>query len=55
MDELIVELVANPLATGDRSDPLETFIGCGTSGTREPFNTHAVRTELAGRKLTEGA
>lgn len=56
MDELLVEIVADRLPTiAERSDPLEAFIGCGASGTREPFDIHAARTELAGRKLAEGA
>ena len=37
------------------SDPLESFIGCGSSGTSEPLDIHAMRAELAARKLAEGA
>ena len=58
MDELLVEIVADRLSTVvEPSDPdsLEAFIGCGASGTREPFDIHAARTGLAGRKLAEGA
>lgn len=58
MDELLVEIVADRLLTvAAPSDPdaLEAFIGCGASGTGELFDIHAARTELAGRKLAEGA
>jgi hypothetical protein len=52
LDQLITELAA---ALPAEDDPLEAFIGCGASGRSEPFDIHRERTELAAKKLAEGA
>lgn len=50
LDQLIAELAAAlPV-----EDPLEAFIGCGSSGRTEPFDAHKERSELAAKKLVEG-
>jgi len=58
LDEVAAEALAAryPQASSDRGrDALEAFIGSGSSGRREPFDIHTARTELAERKLAEGA
>ncbi|HUR18193.1 MAG TPA: hypothetical protein VMZ51_04565 [Acidimicrobiales bacterium] len=55
VEELLVELVADRLPAPGAGDALEAFIGCGASGRSEPFDIHSARTELAARKLAEGA
>ena len=40
--------------TGD-GDSLAAFIGCGSSGRTEPFDIAKARSDLAARKLAEGA
>jgi hypothetical protein len=52
VDELSAQLLAAGLP---EKDALEAFIGCGSSGKHEPFDIHAARSELAGRKLAKGA
>jgi len=52
VDELSAQLLAAGLL---EQDPLEAFIGCGSSGRHEAFEIHAARSELAKRKLTQGA
>ncbi|MDZ4828221.1 MAG: ribbon-helix-helix protein, CopG family [Actinomycetota bacterium] len=50
IDQLIAELAAALPA----EDPLDAFIGCGTSGRTEPFDIHRERAELAAKKTAEG-
>ena len=59
VDALVAEMVAKqlpphlPADAGE--DALEAFIGCGSSGSREPFDLRKARRELAEKKLAEGA
>jgi hypothetical protein len=56
VDDLLDALAEDRLPiTGEGGGSLEAFIGCGASGQREPFDIHAGRAELAGRKLAEDA
>jgi len=52
VDQLSAQLLAAGLP---KEDALEAFIGCGSSGSHEPFEIHAARSELARRKLAQGA
>lgn len=58
VDEIAVEAIEGAYGlvepTGD-SDTLEAFIGCGSSGRREPLDIHTARSGLAARKLAQGA
>ena len=51
LGQLITELADSLPA----EDPLEAFIGCGSSGRTEPFDIHKERAELAAKKFAEGA
>ncbi len=56
VDELVAETLADRFparAHPDDRDALEAFIGCGSSGRREPFDIHQARTELARSKTAE--
>jgi len=57
VDELAAETLADRFppvgAHPDDRDALEAFIGCGSSGRREPFDIHQARTELARSKTAE--
>lgn len=58
VDEVAAEaLAARYLQAGPDPgyDALEAFIGSGSSGRHEPFDIHQARTDLARRKLDEGA
>ena len=59
VDAFVAELVAKQLPLqhpGDTGeDALAAFIGCGSSGSDEPFDLHKARRDLADRKLAEGA
>lgn len=49
IDDVIAELAARlPV-----EDPLEAFIGCGTSGDTEPFDIHRERDKMVAAKLAE--
>lgn len=50
LDQLVVELADSFPA----EDPLEAFIGCGSSGRTEPFDIHNERAALAAKKFAEG-
>ena len=55
VDELVAETLTDrfpPLGAQPR-DALEAFIGCGSSGRREPFDIHQARTEQARSKTAE--
>lgn len=52
VDELSAQLLRAGLT---EEDALEAFIGCGSSGNHEPFDIRLARSELARRKLSEGA
>jgi hypothetical protein len=41
-------------SAADDVDPLEAFIGCGSSGGARPFEIHEARRELAARRAAEG-
>lgn len=51
VDDLAAELLEAQLST---PDALEAFIGCGSSGSTEPFDIRQARNELAARRLAEG-
>ena len=58
VDDLVAEAVAATIPAPPRvagGDALEAFIGCGSSGSTEPFDIRRARAELAARKLAEGA
>lgn len=50
-----VDAVAAALLAAGLEDPLAAFIGCGSSGSNEPFELREARRDLAERKLAEGA
>lgn len=59
-EELAVETLEGALGSpttiaAPGADPLDAFIGCGSSGRAEPFDVHAARADLAARKRSEGA
>lgn len=54
--EALESALGRPVAAGAAgADPLDDFIGCGSSGGAEPFDLHRARADLAARKLAEGA
>jgi hypothetical protein len=52
VDQGVAEMLSLHLPA---DDALEAFIGSGASGRGEPFDIHAARRALAGRKVAEGA
>jgi len=58
VEEVAVEALEGVLGAerpaGD-GDSLAAFIGCGFSGRTEPFDIAQARSDLAARKLAEGA
>jgi predicted transcriptional regulator len=52
VDHVVAETLSVHLPA---EDALEAFIGSGASGRGEPFDIHAARSELAERKVAEGA
>ena len=55
VDELATQALADrfPAPGPEPADALEAFIGCGSSGRREPFDIHRTRAELARSKTAE--
>ncbi len=51
---ITIEALLAELAAGIGSDPMESFIGCGSSGISEPFDIHAERQTLADAKTAAG-
>lgn len=58
VDEVAVEALEGVLgaqAPASDGDSLAAFIGCGSSGRTEAFDIARARSDLAARKLAEGA
>lgn len=58
VDEVAVEAlegVYGPLEPAESGDSLLEFIGCGSSGRREPFDIAQARAALAASKFANGA
>jgi hypothetical protein len=48
VDDVVAELAARL----PEVDPLEAFIGCGSSGDTTPFDIHRARADMAGARLS---
>lgn len=54
VEQIAAELLTEGLAGQGITDPLETFLGSGSSGQHEPLDIHEARRELAAQTTTTG-